>query len=52
MTTVEGADSNGEHDVVRLFVGLQDEILDRDPTDAQTPGGDLVRPGGSCLRNG
>jgi hypothetical protein len=31
---------------------LQDEILDGNLTEAHTAGGDLVRPGGSGLRNG
>jgi hypothetical protein len=52
VTTVEGSDADGEHDVVRLFVGLEDEILDRGLTDAQAARGDLVGGGGSDLRDG
>jgi hypothetical protein len=42
-----GPDSDGEHDVVRLFVCSEDEILDRGVTDAHPAGGDLVGRGGS-----
>jgi hypothetical protein len=37
VTTVERADSDGEHDVVRLVIGLQDEVFDGSPTTLRRP---------------
>jgi hypothetical protein len=52
VTTVERADSDGEHDVVWLFIGLQDEVFDRNLTDAHASRGDLLGRGGSGLGDG
>ena len=47
MPPVEGADADREHDVVRLFVRLQDEVLGSDLADTHAAGRDLVHRGGS-----
>jgi hypothetical protein len=52
VTTVEGADSDGEDEVVRLFVGLQDQVFDRNPPDAHAARGGLLGRGRSGLRDG
>ncbi len=49
MSPVEGANANGEHDVVWLFVILQDEIFARDLADAHAAGRDFVCRGGFGL---
>jgi hypothetical protein len=52
ISSVEGADADGEHDVVRLFFGLQDEVFHRHPAEAHAAGPDLVYCGGACLDDG
>jgi hypothetical protein len=41
-----------EHDVVRLFIGLQDEVFDRNLTDAHAARGDPLGRGSSGLGDG
>jgi len=49
VTTIEGADSDGEDDVVRLFVGLQNEVFERMASDAHAARADLLGRGNSGL---
>jgi hypothetical protein len=42
MTPIKRADADGEHDVVRLLVRMQDEVLGRDAAETQAAGPDLL----------
>jgi hypothetical protein len=52
VTTIKGADSDGEHKVVWLFARLQEEIFDRDVANAHAARCDFVGRGGFGLRDG
>jgi hypothetical protein len=52
MTTIESADPDGEHEVVWLLVGLQDEVFDRNVTGTHPARGDLGGRGARYGRRG
>ena len=52
VATVERADPDREHEVERLLVGHQHEVLGGDLADAHATRGDLGGRGGSGLRDG
>ena len=52
VTPIERADADGEHDVVRLLVGVQDEVFGRDATEAHAAGSDLLCCDGLCSGDG
>lgn len=52
MTTVEGADADGEDNVERLVIIQENEVFDGHMTDAHPCGGDLVARGDFGLGDG
>jgi hypothetical protein len=52
VSPVEGTNADGEHDVVRLFVRLQNEIFGRDLTDTHAARPDFLYRGGLRLGDG
>ena len=52
VTTIEGADSDGEDKIVWFFARLQDEVFDREVANAPAAGRDFVGRGGFGLCDG